>query len=75
MAAELRSSSNWPAARDSNPEPADCRPQVEAIGLDQPCRTRPADAVPGRGGTGNAVRRPRPDGTATLLPPAARKPG
>ena len=34
------------------------------VGLHRPCRARPADAVPGRGGTGNAVRRPRPDGPA-----------
>jgi hypothetical protein len=37
--------------------------QREATGSDQPCHSRPADAVPGRGGTGNAERRPRPDRT------------
>jgi len=32
-------------------------------GLDQPCAPRPADAVPSLGGTGNAVRHPRPTGS------------
>jgi hypothetical protein len=33
-------------------------------GRDRPCRTRPADSVPGRGGP-ERRRRPRPDGTGT----------
>jgi hypothetical protein len=34
-------------------------------GKDLPCRARPADPVPGRGGP-ERRRRPRPDGTGTL---------
>ena len=33
--------------------PVACK-QVVGQGLHRPCRARPADAVPGRGGTGNA---------------------